>query len=330
MKVAIIGAGNNAQGHANSLAAIDGVTIVGIADPLVERAQAMASESNAQAFADHQTMLDQVKPDAVWVCSPCWLHPEQTVDCAQAGAHIMCEKPMALSLEDCDKMIAAAKDNNVKLMIDQSTRYMPSLLDLKRRFKAGDFGDLVNSWSIRQSYHQMQPGSEWRLEGDKSGGIVFEWEVHEIDFVCSIGGDVSQVYAHTAHSRPEAPTFLDHFSAILTFKNGGYANLEASQSCTVGQSGRGLVGTKGAAQAQGRDTLRIRTLGMDRAETVEVPTDTGAVDGLGRLTPNTGFINAIRNDTPSPVPGEDARKNIEIGLAIMQSGQTGDVVKLPL
>ncbi|MDP6038190.1 MAG: Gfo/Idh/MocA family oxidoreductase [Candidatus Latescibacteria bacterium] len=330
MKIAIIGAGNNAQGHANSLAAINDVTIVGIADPQKERAQAMANEVNAQAYVDHQTMLNQAKPDAVWICSPCWLHADQTVDCAQAGAHIMCEKPMALSLEDCDKMIAAAKENNVKLMIDQSTRYAPSLLELKRRFEAGDFGDLVNSWSIRQSYHQVQPGSEWRLEGDKSGGIVFEWEVHEIDFVCSIGGDVTQVYAHAAHSRSEAPTFLDHFSAILTFRNGGYANLEASQSCTVGQSGRGLVGSKGSAQTQGRDTLRIRTLEMERPETVEVPTDTGAASGLGRLTPNTEFINAIMNDTPSPVPGEDARKNIEIGLAIIQSGQTGEVVKLPL
>lgn len=322
MKVALIGAGSNGAAHMRRVAALEGITVVGIADPVLERAEALASEVGGKAYRDHRQMLDEMKPDAVWISSPGWLHAEHAVDCATAGAHIMCEKPMALTLEDCDRMIAAARANKVKLSIGQSTRYSAPLLELKRLLESGRCGDLVTAWSLRMAYHQVRPGSEWRLDGEKSGGIVMEWEVHEIDFVRSLGGRVSQVYARTAYSREDAPTFLDHFSAILTFEKGGYANLEASQSCPVGLSGRGFVGTKGAAEAYGAAAIRFRTLEMEQIETVTVPPCPWNVD--------TDFVRAIQEDAPAPIPGEEGRANVEIGLAIVRSGETGEAISLPI
>lgn len=330
MRVAVIGAGNNGLGHARCLAAIEDVAVVAVADPALDKAESVVAEVGGEAYADHRVMLEQAKPDAVWISSPCWLHAAHTVDCCQAAAHVMCEKPMALSLPDCDRMIAAARDCGVKLMIGQSTRYGPALLELKRLFESGRCGDLVCAWSTRMSYHQARPETIWRLDGDKSGGIVFEWEVHEIDFVCSIGGKVRQVYAQTAYSRPDVPNFLDSFSAVLTFQNGGYGNLEASQSCTLGMSGRGFIGALGAAQAEGADAVRLKTVDMDAAETVKVPAGDHIARGLGKLVEDADFIRAIREDDASPIPGEDGRANIEIGLAIVESGKTGQVVKLPL
>ena len=187
----------------------------------------------------------------------------------------MCEKPMALSVDDCDRMIAAAKESGVKIMVDQTTRYLPALIELKRILASGRCGDFVKSWSLRESYHQIVDKDSWRLDFDKSGGVVFEWEVHEIDFVRSIGGDVRDVYARTARSREEAPTFLDHFSAILTFANGGFAKLEASQSQTLPSSGRGFTGTKGSVVASGTNTVTIRTADMKEPEQVAVAADPG-------------------------------------------------------
>ena len=330
MKVAVIGAGNNGLGHARCLAHIEEVEVVGVADPAIERAEAVVADAGGKAYSDHRAMLEQAKPDAVWISSPCWLHAAHTVDCCQAGAHVMCEKPMGLSLQDCDRMIAAARDGRVKLMIGQSTRYSEALLEIKRVLESGRCGDLVCAWSTRMSYHRPRPETMWRLDGDKSGGIVFEWEVHEIDFVCSLGGKVQQVYAQTAYSRPDAPTFLDHFSAVLTFQNGGCGNLEASQSCTLGVSGRGFVGTKGAAQAEGRDAVRVKTVDMDAAEEIKVELGDHVARGLGKLSEDADFVRAIRDDDDSPIPGEDGRANIEIGLAIIESGKTGQVVKLPI
>lgn len=330
MKVAIIGAGNNGSGHARCLAAMGDVSIVGIADPVSSSAEALAQEVGAKAYADHRPMLDETKPDAVWISSPCWLHAAHTIDCAAAGAHVMCEKPMALNLEDCDRMIAAARESNVKLMIGQSTRYMEPLVELKRVLESGRCGDLVTAWSVRMNHHSPRPNALWRLDGEKSGGIVFEWEVHEIDFVCSLGGKVTNVYAQTAHSRKDAPTFLDHFAAVLTFGSGGYGVLDASQSCTLGRSGRGFVGTQGAAEAAGRNAVRIRTVDMAEAETIKLDLGDHVASGLNKLTQDEDFVRAVREDAASPVPGEDGRADVEIGVAIVESGRTGQAVALPL
>ena len=326
MRVGIIGAGNNAAGHAKALEVMDEVKIVGTADPIVERAQVMADDFGGQAYGDHQIMLKEGDLDAVWVCSPCWLHADQTVDCLSAGAHVMCEKPMALSVEDCDRMIDAANTHGVKLMIDQTTRFVANLVEMQRIYQSGECGDLVRSWSIRESYHQIKNKANWRLDFDKSGGIVFEWEVHEIDFVRSIGGRVSEVYAHTAFSRPEAPGFLDYFTAVLTFAHGGYGNLEASQSEHLGMSSRGFSGTEGSAVAVGRDQIRVQTIDDDEARIVEVKEQ--ASKGSNRYLSNRPFIEAILNDRPSPVSGEDAKHNIEIGCAIVESGKSGKVVTI--
>ena len=307
---------------------MDDVTVVGVADPVIERAQSLTSEVGGSPFDDHRRMLDEAKPEVVWVCSPCWLHADQTVDCAESGAHVMCEKPMSLNLLDCDRMIASAVENGVKLMIGQSTRFSPTHLELKRIKESGECGDLVRAWSIRESYHHVRNDAMWRLDGDKSGGIVFEWEVHEIDFLRSIGGEVSEVYARTAYSRHDAPTFLDTFSAIFTFEDGGYGNIEASQSATIRMTSRGFSGTSGTAVAKGRNEVSVGTVAMDKPESRTVEPDDGAARGLGRHTPNRAFLDAILNDQPSPVPGEDAKKNIEIGLAIIESGESGKVVSI--
>lgn len=326
MRVAIIGAGNNAVGHAKSLEVMDEVEIVGIVDPILDRAKEMVNDFGGRAFEDHQTMLKDATPDAVWVCSPCFLHADQTVDCLSAGAHVMCEKPMALNVADCDRMIEAGKAKNVKLMVDQTTRFMANLVEMQRIFQAGECGDLVRSWSIRESYHQIKNNASWRLDFDKSGGIVFEWEVHEIDFVRSIGGRVKEVYAKTAFSRDGAPGFLDYFTAVLTFENGGYGNLEASQSEHLGMSGRGFSGTTGSAVAVGRDQIRIQTEGDVEPRIIDVATP--EFKGSNRYLSNRPFVEAILNDGPSPVSGEDAKHNIEIAAAIVESGKTDQVVSL--
>lgn len=326
LRVAVIGAGPNGSSHARGLAKMDDVRVVGIADIVPERAGVVASEIGADVYVDHHELLGKAKPDAVWVSSPNWLHPEHVVDVAEHGIHVMSEKPMGLSLEDCDRMIAAAERNGVKLNIAQTTRYILPLLELKRVYEAGECGELANATSVRMGYHTLRPTSPWRLEHDKSGSCVFEWEIHEIDFVRSIGGQVTHVYAQTARSREEFPTFLDHFSAVLTFADGGYGHVEASQSCFLGQSSRFFVGSKGTARAVGANAIELQTVGMDGPKRYEVEGDGMAT----QARQDADFIRAIRDDTEPPVPGIEGRINVEIALAIIKSGETGEVIKLPM
>jgi len=326
MRTALIGAGGNGSGHARGLAEMADVQVVAVADAAADKAEALATELGAEAYADHRIMLEKAKPDAVWISSPCWLHAEHAVECLRAGAHVMCEKPMALTLPDCDRMIAAAAENGVKLNIAQTTRYFPSLLELARIHRSGRCGRLVCATSVRMGYYVSRPTAPWRMDGEKSGGIALEWEVHEIDFVRSIGGDVSQVYARTAYTRKDAPSFLDHFTAILTFADGGYGNLEASQSCHLGQSGRFFVGTEGSAAMVGTDKVQLKTVDMDAPEVIQV----GGGDVRLQTDQDADFVRALREDAPPPIPGEEGRANVEVALAIMESGETGAVVNLPL
>lgn len=319
MRVALIGSGNNGRNHMLRVSEMEDVQVVGIADPVLASAEAAVADVGGAAYADHRAMLDKTKPDAVWVSSPCYLHAEQTIDAAQAGAHVMCEKPMALNLEDCDRILTATRDAGVKLMIGHSTRYNAPLVEMKRILESGQCGRLINAYSTRMSAFN-RPDDPWRLDGNKSGGTIFELHIHEIDFVCSLGGRPKEVYARTAYSREDAPSFMDNFSALFTFEDGAYATIEASWSCTVGGTTRGFVASKGSAQAQGADSVRLMTTDMDQAETIKA-----------QATPvlDADFVEAIRNDTPVSIPGEDGRANVEIGLAIVESGRTGEVVRLP-
>ena len=318
MKVALIGAGNNGRNHMLRVSEMEDVQVVGIADPVLASAEAAVAEVGGTAYADHREMLDQAKPDAVWVSSPCYLHAEHSVDAAEVGAHVMCEKPMALSLEDCDRVLTATRESNVKIMVGHSTRYNAPLVEMKRILESGRCGRLINAYSTRMSAFN-RPDDPWRLDGDKSGGTIFELHIHEIDFVCSLGGRPKEVYARTAYSRDDAPSFMDNFSALFTFEDGAYATIEASWSCTVGGTTRGFVASKGSAQAQGADAVRLMTTDMDQADVVKAP-----------ATPllDADFVQAIRDSTPVSIPGEDGRANVEIGLAIVDSGRTGQIVQL--
>ncbi|MBT3375936.1 MAG: Gfo/Idh/MocA family oxidoreductase [Lentisphaerae bacterium] len=326
LRVAVIGAGPNGSNHARGLARMDDIRVVGVADIVPERAALVASEVGADVYATHHELLDRAKPDAVWVSSPNWLHPQHVVDVAERGIHVMSEKPMGLSLEDCDRMIAAADGHGAKLNIAQTTRYILPLLELKRVYESGECGELASATSVRMGYHTLRPTAPWRLEHDKSGSCVFEWEIHEIDFVRSIGGQVTSVYAQTMCSREEHPTFLDHFSAVMAFAGSGYGHVEASQSCLLGQSGRFFVGSRGTARAVSADVVEIQTVDMDGPRRYEV-----ADDGMtAQARQDADFIRAIREDTAPPVPGVEGRINVEIALAIIASGGTGDIITLPM
>jgi len=321
MKVALIGAGKNGMGHVKRLAAMDDVTVVAIADTAIEPAEASAASVGAKAYGDHRAMLEEARPDAVWVSSPNWLHAEHTVDCANAGCHVMCEKPMALNLEDCDRMIEAARASNVQLTIGQSLRYFPGIVEARRILESGRIGDLVSPWSIRMSQFGRADDT-WRLAGDKSGGCVMELHVHEIDFVRIVGGEVTQVYAKTAHTWPHAPTFLNHFTAVLGFKNGAFANLEGSWAYPLGMATRGIIGSRGAIEIKGKDAVSVMTTDMDKAEVVKAAGSDRTLDD--------DFVQSLRDGSPPPVTPEDGRANIEIALAIVKSGETGEAVNLPL
>src|SRR5579875_704693 len=144
IRIGIIGAGTMATDHANALAGVAGARVVAIADPVVQRAQEVAAAHDARAYADYRDMLDGV--DAVWICTPPFLHREQAETCAAAGKHLFVEKPLALGITDCQAIVDAARSARVKLMVGHVFHFYPVFQEAYRRFEAGELGDLVTCW----------------------------------------------------------------------------------------------------------------------------------------------------------------------------------------
>ncbi|MEW6359269.1 MAG: Gfo/Idh/MocA family oxidoreductase [Planctomycetota bacterium] len=327
--VGVIGAGNNGKGHARCLSHIEGVKIVGFADAVLDAAQAACNEFGGKAFTNHNDLLG-AGVDAVWVCSPNFMHAEQSVAAAKAGVHVMCEKPMALTLSECDAMIAAHKAAGTKLMIGQSTRYGGALAELLKMLRDGVFGRLVACWSTRLGHHAAPSPNHWRINPKLSGGVKMEWEIHEIDVLRCIGGRVASVYGSMGYSREDAPTFDDTFAAILNFEGGAFGRLDASQGARIGFSNRGLIGSRGMAYLYGRNEIRYKTDDTEKMETVVVPLKEHekADANLAKLDEDTDFIRACRDNREPTITGEDARVNIEIALGILKASDAKQVVEL--
>lgn len=327
VRVGMIGAGSIAQEHFRALAATGRAEIVGVADINLAAASKAASEYGGKPVVNLRELLE-TEPEAVIVCTPPNQHADQTEEALAAGVHVLCEKPMALTLADCDRMIVAAKRAGRQLMIGQALRYYAGPKTLIEIARSGELGEIVSCWVTRVSYYRTEGAPPWRFNPRIGGGTVVEWGVHEIDLLRMIGGEVKSVYAQVAHTRPEAPDFDDHAHAVLTLGNGVIGRLDLATSSHYDETTRGIAGTEGAAWC-GWGDVSLRRAGHDDVEIVKprMPVVAESVNAAMYMQADQ-FLRAIQTGTPVPIPGEEGRADIAVALAILDSGETGRRVLL--
>jgi len=139
----LIGCGRVSPRHVQSIYELPDAQLVAVADVIASRAERYAKEYNATAFNDYRRLLDARDIDVVNICTPSGTHAQIAIDAMQAGKHVICEKPMALTLQDADRMIATAKSTGVKLCIVLQNRYNPPMRDLRRVVDEGRLGKLL-------------------------------------------------------------------------------------------------------------------------------------------------------------------------------------------
>ena len=187
LRVCLIGCGRAGMIHArNYKNKIDRARITAVADAFADAVEAAAKELGvSKCFTDYHDILNDPEIDAVIVVAPTNLHCEIVVDCANAGKHIFCEKPMAMTVEECDRMIAVCEKNNVKLQVGFMRRFDASFQEAKRLVEAGEIGDLVQIHSNTRGPSKPRP---WMYDIKKSNGILAEVNSHDIDAVRWIAG----------------------------------------------------------------------------------------------------------------------------------------------
>jgi predicted dehydrogenase len=326
VRIGMIGAGGIARIHAENLRRLDGVRVAAVMDPVLERAEALASECGARAQADLGPLLDEV--DAVYVCSPPTLHREQVEAAAAAGRHVYLEKPIATTLEDGRAIAAALGSSPVHSMVGFNNRFRPAF----RRWRdlARELGAPRSAWILRMAPSTPAPNANWRTTPGLLCGVTIESASHDIDLVRWALGEVDSVSGSISGSLPELEGYDDTLSAVLRLDGGSAVTLSISWSSAVSLSSRGFVGSAGAACLVGPDMWTVTELRWARAgepETVE-PIDAAEGNDLGYGAASEHFVACLREDREPEASVRDGLAALEVSVALLTSATEGRTVDL--
>ena len=323
--VCVIGAGRAGMIHGlNFTQGIQNAVLVAIVEPNDEIAGLACRRLELDCrYRDYRQALEDDAVDAVVVVTPTAYHKDIVVAAADAGKHILCEKPMAMTEAECDVMIAAAAKNNVVLQIGFMRRFDRSFVYAKEQVKQRAIGDVVLVKSLTRGPSIPQ---RWQYDIAKSNGPLAEVNSHDIDTLRWFAeSEIEQVYAIAGNYRcPEAreefPDFYDNVVMVATFANGVQGSIDGAVSVRYGYDARlEVVGTEGVLFVGRLDQSGVVV--CNRSTGLKTP----AVESWRNLFTEAyryedqGFVDAVCNRTPPAVSGHDGKMAVKVVNAGNQS-----------
>ena len=342
INVAIIGVGAIAPTHIEAfLSFSDRCRIVALCDIYPEKAEAGAKRFglDVDIYDDHTKMLDREDIDLVAVCTPPYTHAEISINFLNAGKHVICEKPMAASLEECDAMNEAAEKSGKILSIISQNRFSNPMMKLKQVLETGIIGKIAHAqvdsfWWRGYSYYDLWWRGTWEKEG---GGPTLNHAVHHIDIFRWMNGmpsEITAVMTNVMHNNAEVE---DLSIAIGRYPDGGLAQITSSvvhhgeeqQLIFQGERARVSVPWKVYASTAKENGFPERNEELEK----EIQKLYGSLSDLEHQF-HTGQINdmllAVEGKKDVLIDGKQGRETLELITAIFQSASTGQTVKLPL
>ena len=333
LRVGVIGYGQIGPVHLNALQQMDDVEIAAVCD-LVE-AKAIAAQRRFGAeryFTDYNAMLNWDWVDVIHVCIPTYLHADATIKAARAGKHVFCEKPMAMSLADAEKMIEACDRAGVKLGLGFCRRFDSQWLKFAEIVHSGVLGSPVVWRSVTAGEGAPTP---WFFDREKGGGPFMDGAVHNYDFSRLLFGKVSQVKADMRRLRT-GTTAMDTGTAILDYESGDQLVLSWSWGLPRGAWGAALhdvIGSKGALRFENpsKDPL---VMDQTKRGALFVSLPGGEIKTFQYERNNMYFdeiryfIDCIKTGATPKVSGDNGFEALRIALAVLEAGETGKVIRL--
>lgn len=342
LKFGIVGAGAIAYVHAQALLELQNeVEIVAVCDNLKDKSEALIQSFNlkAQSFDNLDTMLERVKLDCLCVCLPPALHCDYSCKALERGIHVITEKPMAMSVEQCNLMIETAKKHNCQLGVICQNRYKTAHMRLKAMVEREALGKVhqvtVNSlWWRGENYYDIWWRGTWEVEG---GGCLLSHGVHHLDLLLWLFGRPKSILAsisNLAHSNSQCEDFV---SAILRFDNGMQANVtvslvnhgEEQEIILQGERGKLAIPFKiasnralenGFPEDNPESVAKLQSLYESLAE----------CQYEGHKAQLLHFIKAVLGQETLETSGECGRDVIEVIMAIYKSSVLKEEVQLPI
>lgn len=333
----LVGCGRVSARHIDAVEGTAGARVVAVTDPEREKvARAMdRCGGDVACYADYRELLDDPAVDVVVVLAPTQMHPEIAVAALESGRHVYCEKAMAASVAGCRRMIEARDRSGMKLTVGQSTRFRPPFAMARRLIEDGAVGEIVaidGAFSGPANTPEQGATDSWRYRKESAGnGHVINFGCHYIDtarFLC--GQDPTSVGAVIRNRF--SPGMIQEDQFVITCECDGGALIDIAMYCTPEpiaptDEGFSIYGTDGFMAARWRpDRVTLVRRGHD-------PESIAIAEDLRRdpfLVLHRAFRQAIETDTPVPVTGEDALRNVEWGMAAYLSSQRRAWMDLPL
>lgn len=343
--IGIIGSGGIAQGaHLPGYKALEkeGVKIVAVSDVNPEVARKAAEAFDVpHVFTDYKEMLQLDEIDAVSVCTPNFLHKQPTIDALNAGKHVLVEKPLAMNAEEGKAMVEAAKRNHKKLQVGFMTRFQATSQALKRFIDAGEMGEIYFARAVAMRRRGIPGWGVFTQKDKQGGGPLIDIGVHILDLTLWLMGHPKptlcsgRAYAKFGPREgvlglmgqwdPKAFTVEDFAVGLVRFENGATLVLESSFCANQEERDRfntELFGTEGGC------SYNPCKMFFEKHKTLIDATPAFLPQVKAHEAEVRAFVNAIREDTPVPVTGEEALMTTQIIDAIYRSSDAGREVPI--
>ena len=332
--IAVIGSGRAGMIHARNFAGgLEGARLVAMVDPVASAREAALKELGlSKGYADFRQALSDPAVDAVVVVTPTAFHEEIVVAAAEAGKHVLCEKPMAMTVQECRAMIAACDRARVKLQLGFMRRYHRDFLAAKGAIEAGAIGEPVLVKSLTRGPSVPQP---WMYDIAKSNGPLAEVNSHDIDALRWFAGDdFAEVYAVAGNYRcPEAraehPDFYDTVAMTVRFRRGAAGMIDGAQGVGYAYDARlEVLGTKGVVLVGTLQSSSVLVCGADSRIVTPAVRSWRDLFADAYREEDRAFVRCVREDLPPSPSGRDGLEAVKAVNAGNRSIETGAPVKL--
>jgi len=337
---AIVGCGMIAGFHARAIDSIPDAELRAVVSRSRSSAQKLADEWGVEVVEDFQELLKRDDIDVVSFTVPSGAKMEMAVEAAEAGKHLVLEKPIEVTLERADKIISAVRRSGVKATVIFQSRFADVYRELKRALDNGALGKLIEGdcyvkWYRPQEYYSSSDWKgTWKYDG---GGALINQSIHGVDLLRWLMGPADQVFAYAGCLNHTGIEVEDTAAAVVKFRNGAFGVIQGATSFYPGFAKRlELHGTKGTAFIE-EDRLKFWET-MDNSEP-PVPisasskggaSDPAAISFEGHARQIEDLCRSIKEDREPLINGEEGRKALELVLAIYQSARESRPVSLPL
>ena len=344
MRYALIGCGRISPNHIVA-AKNNELDIVAICDVdahcMEDKALKFKLGGEVHRYIDYIKMIEQEKPELVAICTESGKHAEVAINCIEHGINCIIEKPIALSLLDADKIIAASIKHNVKVCACHQNRFNKSVQKIREAIDMNRFGKLFYGtahirWCRDREYYDR---ASWRGTWKEDGGALMNQCIHNIDLLrWMMGSEIEEVVGMTDRLNHDYIEAEDLGIALIKFKNGSYGIIEGTTDVYPRNLEETLYifGEKGTVKAGGQsvniiEEWRFSDL-LDNPDDVkrEFHENPPNVYGFGHTPLYKDMIDAIKNDRPPYVTAMDGRKALELVLAIYLSAAEARIVKFPI